>query len=83
MIEELISNGITDFDELLNQLSQNDRRNSGLFLLPENLAKLIANLAQRGRPESCINLNSNLGEILRKCTSIKTKIGLNAFSQNT
>lgn len=78
-VDELKSKGITSFKKVIDYLSRSDRE---LFFLPDNLAKLVANLAQSKNPESCINLNSNLGEILSHCNQIKTKIGIDINTQN-
>ena len=78
-IDELKSKGITSFKKVTDYLSRSDR---GFFFLPDNLAKLVANLAQSKNPESCINLNSNLGKILSHCNQIKSKIGIDINSQN-
>lgn len=78
-IDELKSKGITSFKKVTEYLSRSDR---GFFFLPDNLAKLTADLAQSKKPESCINLNSNLGEILSHCNQIKSKIGVDINVQN-
>lgn len=78
-IDELKSKGFTSFKKVTDYLSRSDR---GFFFLPDNLAKLVANLAQSKNPESCINLNSNLGEILSHCNQIKSKIGIDINAQN-
>lgn len=78
-IDELKSKGITSFKKVTEYLSKSDR---GFFFLPDNLAKLAADLAQSKNPESCINLNSNLGEILSHCNQIKSKIGVDINAQN-
>lgn len=78
-IDELKSKGITSFKKVTEYLSRSDR---GFFFLPDNLAKLAADLAQSKNPESCINLNSNLGEILSHCNQIKSKIGVDINAQN-
>ncbi|MEX1192044.1 MAG: N-6 DNA methylase [Brumimicrobium sp.] len=78
-IDELKSKGITSFKKVTEYLSRSDR---GFFFLPDNLAKLTAELAQSKKPESCINLNSNLGEILSHCNQIKNKIGVDINVQN-
>lgn len=78
-IDELKSKGITSFKNVTEYLSRSDR---GFFFLPDNLAKLAADLAQNKNPESCINLNSNLGEILSHCNQIKSKIGVDINAQN-
>lgn len=78
-IDELKSKGITSFEKVTDYLS---RSNRGFFFLPDNLAKLLANLAQSKNPESCINLNSNLGEILSNCNQIKSKVGIDINAQN-
>lgn len=78
-IEELKSKGITSFEKVADYLS---RSNTGLFFLPNNLAKLVAVLAQKNNPKSCINLNSNLGEILSNCTEIVNKVGIDINPQN-
>jgi len=79
IIEELKSKGITSLEKVTDYLSRN---NNGFYLLPDNISKLVANLAQINRPESCLNLNSNLGEILSNCGAIKNKIGIDVNSQN-
>lgn len=79
MIDELKSKGITSFDKVTNYLS---RSNNGFFFLPDNLAELVANISQSSKPDSCINLNSNIGEILSKCTEINKKIGIDVNTQN-
>ncbi len=73
IIEELKSKGITSLEKVIDYLSRN---NNGFYYLPDNLSKLVANLAQKNKPESCLNLNSNLGEILSNCEAIKNKIGI-------
>lgn len=78
-IDELKSKGITSFKKVTEYLSRSDR---GFFFLPDNLAKLAADLVQSKNPESCINLNSNLGEILSHCNQIKSKIGVDINAQN-
>lgn len=78
-IDELKSKGITTFKKVTDYLSRSDM---GFFFLPDNLAKLVATLAQSKNPESCINLNSNLGEILSHCNQIKNKIGIDINAQN-
>jgi len=79
IIEELKSKGINSPEKVADYLS---RSNHGFFFLPDNLSKLLANLAQRNNAENCINLNSNLGEILSNCTDIEDKIGIDINSQN-
>lgn len=78
-IDELKSKGITSFKKVTEYLSRSDR---GFFFLPDNLAKLVADLAQSKNPDNCINLNSNLGEILSHCNQIKSKIGVDINVQN-
>ncbi len=78
-IDELKSKGITSFEKVTDYLS---RSNNGFIFLPDNLAKFVANLVQSKNPESCINLNSNLGEILSNCNQIKSKIGIDINAQN-
>lgn len=80
IIEELKSQGITSLEKMTEHLSRNNNR---FLFLPDNLAKLVANLAQSSNPVSCINLNSNLGEILSNCDKIKSKIGIDINAQNT
>tara|TARA_Y100000385_G_scaffold290200_1_gene362388 strand:+ start:372 stop:2573 length:2202 start_codon:yes stop_codon:yes gene_type:complete len=79
IIEELKSKGITDLEKVTDYLSRN---NNSFFYLPDNLSKLVASLAQKNKPKNCINLNSNLGEILSNCGEIKTIIGIDINSQN-
>ena len=79
IIDELKSKGITSFEKVTEYLSRSNRE---FFFLPDNLAKLVANLAQNKNPESCINLNSNLGEILSHCNQIKSKVGIDINAQN-
>lgn len=78
-IEELKSKGITSFEKVIDYLS---RSNKGLFFLPDNLAKLIAHLAQKNSPKNCLNINSNLGEVLSQCTEIENKVGIDINSEN-
>src|SRR5690606_8163628 len=79
IIDELKSKGITSFERATDYLS---RSNKGFFFLPENLAELVANISQSSNPDSCINLNSNIGEILSKCTETKKRIGIDINAQN-
>jgi len=79
IIEELKSKGITSLEKVAEYLSQND---NGFFFLPDNLSKLVATLTQRNKPISCLNLNSNLGEILSQCTEIENKVGVDVNTQN-
>lgn len=80
IVKELKSKGITSLEKVTDYIS---RTNNRFLFLPDNLAKLIANLAQNNNPESCINLNSNVGEILANCDKIKSKIGIDINAQNT
>jgi len=79
IIEVLKSKGISSLEKVTEYLSKKD---NGFFFLPDNLSKFLANLAQRNNPESCINLNSNIGEILSNCTEIKNKVGIDINAQN-
>src|SRR5699024_4989584 len=71
--------GITGAEKVFDYLSRN---NNEFFFLPDNLAALVADLVEKSNPNTCINLNSNLGEILSKCTKIKNRIGLDINSRN-
>jgi len=79
IIEELKSKGITSLEKVTEYLSRN---NNGFFFLPDNLSSLVATLAQRNKPKSCLNLNSNIGEILSHCSEIENKVGIDVNSQN-
>lgn len=79
IIEELKSKGITSLEKATDYLSRN---NNSFYYLPDNLSKLVASLAQKNKPQNCINLNSNLGEILSNCGAIKNIIGIDDNSQN-
>lgn len=79
-IEELKEKGINTTESVIEQLSRNNR---GSYFLPENLAELIAEIAKSNFPKSCIDLNSNIGEILSKCNGIETNLGLDINQENT
>jgi len=79
IIKELKSKGITSLEKVTEYLSRNKNR---FFFLPDNLSSLVATLAQRNKPKSCLNLNSNIGEILSHCSEIENKVGIDINSQN-
>ncbi len=79
IIKELKSKGITSLEKVTEYLSRNK---NGFFFLPDNLSSLVATLAQRNKPKSCLNLNSNIGEILSHCSEIENKVGIDINSQN-
>lgn len=78
-IEELKEKGINTTESVIEHLSRNNR---GSYFLPENLAELIAEIAKSNFPKSCIDLNSNIGEILSKCKGIETNLGLGINQEN-
>lgn len=79
IIDELKKKGITSTEEIIDYLSRNQQ---ALNLLPNNLAELVAEIAHSSSPRSCINLNSNIGEILSKCIGIENCVGVDANAQN-
>lgn len=79
IIDELKEKGINTTERVVEYLSQN---NNGSHFLPENLAELIAEIAKSSAPRSCINLNSNIGEILSKCVEIEKRLGIEINAQN-
>jgi hypothetical protein len=80
IIDELKEKGINSTERAIEYMSRSQNRLD--FFLPENLSKLIAEIAHSGSPQSCINLNSNIGEILSKCTRIENRFGVDANAQN-
>lgn len=72
-IEELKEKKLDNIESVIEYYSHN---RNGLSFLPANLAELIAEIAKSNSPQSCINLNSNIGEILSKCNGIENKIGI-------
>lgn len=78
-IDELKEKGINTTERVIEHLSRNNR---GSYFLPENLAELIAEITKSNFPKSCIDLNSNIGEILSKCNGIETKLGLDISQEN-
>jgi len=78
-INELKEKGINTTERVIEYLSQNQR---DFYFLPENLTDLIAQIAKSNSPNSCINLNSNIGEILSKCNGIENKLGIEINAQN-
>jgi len=78
-IDELKEKGINTTESVIEHYSRN---RNGLYFLPENLAELIAKIAKTNSPKSCINLNSNIGEILSKCEGIENRLGVELKTQN-
>ena len=78
-IDELKEKGLDNTDSVIDHYSRN---RNGLIFLPGNLAELIAEIAKSNFPKSCINLNSNIGEILSKCDGIENRLGIEINSQN-
>jgi hypothetical protein len=79
IIDELKEKGINSRDKVIDYLSQNE---NGLYFLPDNLTGLIAQITKSYSPKSCINLNSNIGEIISKCSDIGNCFGLESNVQN-
>lgn len=79
LIDELKKRGITGLEDAIEFLSKNQK---GLYFLPNNLAELIAEIAQSNSPTNCIDINSNMGEVLTKCKGIEKRIGIDANSQS-
>lgn len=77
--EQLKDKGLTDMNKVIDYLSLNHR---GLYCLPENVADLIVALAKHNSPNSCLNLNSNIGEVLSKCGEIGNCMGVEANAEN-
>ena len=73
IIDELKEKGINTTQKVIEYLSLSKR---GFYFLPENLAELIAQIAKSDSPKRCINLNSNIGEILSKCYDLDYKLGI-------
>ena len=78
-IDELKEKGINTTESVIEHYSRN--RNE-LYFLPGNLAELVAEIAKLNSPKSCINLNSNIGEILSKCDGIENRLGVEINTQN-
>ncbi|MCC5921054.1 MAG: SAM-dependent methyltransferase [Cyclobacteriaceae bacterium] len=78
IIEDLKSKGITSTEEIKKHLS----KSKDFFVIPDNLAKLTAQLVQKNKAENCIDISANLGEILSQCEKIEDKLGLDANAQN-
>ena len=80
MITELLEddsiNNLNDLGKVINQ------QRSGMYFLPNNLTDFVATIIKKTNPKSCINLNSNLGEILSKLKDIDNSIGLDLNTDN-
>ncbi|CAL2101862.1 N-6 DNA methylase [Tenacibaculum sp. 190130A14a] len=79
IIDELKEKGINTTQSVIKYLARNNR---GTCFLPENLTELIAQIAKSNSPKNCINLNSNIGEILSKCKDIDNTLGLDVSQEN-
>ena len=78
-IDELKEKGLDNMESVIKHYSRN---RNGLYFLPGNLTELIAEIAKSNSPKSCINLNSNIGEILSKCDGIENRLGIELNAQN-
>jgi hypothetical protein len=78
-IDELREKGLDNTESVIEHYSRN---RNGLYFLPGNLAELIAEIAKSNSPKSCINLNSNIGEILSQCDGIENRLGIELNAQN-
>jgi hypothetical protein len=79
IIDILKEKGINTREKVIDYLSRNE---NGLYFLPDNLTGLIAQITKSYSPKSCINLNSNIGEIISKCSDIGNCFGLESNIQN-
>lgn len=77
-IDELKEKGINTIEKVFEHYSTN---RSGLFFLPKNLSELIIEIVKSNSPKNCINLNSNIGEILSKCYQIES-LGIDINQEN-
>ena len=77
-IDELKEKGLDNTESIIEYYSRNI---NGLYFLPGNLAELIAEIAKSNSPKSCINLNSNIGEILSKCDGIEKRLGVTHINE--
>ena len=78
-IDELKEKGLDNTESVIEHYSRN---RNGVYFVPKNLAALIAEIAKSNSPKSCINLNSNIGEILSKCDGIENRLGIELNAQN-
>ena len=62
-IDELKEKGLDNTESVIKHYSRN---RNGLYFLSGNIAELIAEIAKSNSPNTCVNLNSNIGEILSK-----------------
>ena len=79
ILDELKRKGINSTEKVIDYLNRNQ---NGLYFLPEYLANLIAEIAKANSPKSLINLKSNIGEILSKCSDIENILGLEINVEN-
>ncbi len=79
VIEELKQQEINSLEKMSHYC---DKNRNGLFFLPDKLANLITEIAKLNSPKRLINLNSNFGEILNRCTNIEYSIGVDINSEN-
>ena len=78
-IDELKEKGLDNTESVIKHYSRN---RNGLYFLSGNFAELIAEIAKSNSPKTCVNLNSNIGEILSKCDGIENRLGIELNSQN-
>ena len=78
-IDELKEKGLDNTESVIKHYSRN---RNGLYFLSGNIAELIAEIAKSNSPNTCVNLNSNIGEILSKCDGIENRLGIEQNSQN-
>ncbi|MFN4763720.1 hypothetical protein ACKGJN_11390 [Gillisia sp. Q332] len=79
IIEELKKKGINSRENVIDYLNSNQNE---INFLPDHLSELIAEIILSNTPKSIINLNSNIGEILSRCSGIEKVFGIDKNNDN-
>lgn len=79
-IDELTSKNIKTLAEF--EFLSNHGMQEGLFILPNTISNLVADLANISNSKNAIILNSNYGEISSKLSEIKNLVSIDINSEN-
>lgn len=95
IFKDLLNKGITDTEQVIQYFTDNNivvskenlleylaSNKKGFYYLRDEIASIMAGISTMNSPKKLINLNSNIGEILKYCSNIDSVEGVDSNADN-